>query len=151
MTTTKFALVGAWQLTVSGAPYKPHLIMFHMDGTLTITNPTNVQQSVDEAGHVTGTNDSVGMGIWLPDRATEILRPGRARYFIGTFVELNADARTHKPVDQLEVTFRVKMGSIDTFEGDALAVLAGQELPAKFDGVRIRINERALGKLPAVR
>lgn len=63
----KVSIVGAWRMQVlpvdgvpgSGAPYSPHLMTFHADNTVLMTNPTNVQE---KAGN--GTTDSVGMGAW---------------------------------------------------------------------------------------
>src|SRR5437773_1333668 len=54
-------VVGVWEVDAA-APYRPHLFTFHEDGTMTTTNPTNVQE--DAGALHNGTNDSLGMGVW---------------------------------------------------------------------------------------
>src|SRR6185369_17614378 len=55
------SIVGVWEVTAV-APYAPHLFTFHSDGTMTSTNPANVQEN--PAKPHGGTNDSLGMGEW---------------------------------------------------------------------------------------
>ena len=45
--------VGVWFVNAVGAPFQPHMVTFHSDGTMEIDNP--------EAGDP-HTSDSVGMG-----------------------------------------------------------------------------------------
>src|SRR5215813_6215693 len=67
--------VGAWFVDAVGAPFQPHLVTFHSDGTMLIDNP--------EAGDP-HTSDSVGMGPWqaqLDDNGKTVI--------VGKFEEIN--------------------------------------------------------------
>lgn len=108
----KDSIVGVWEVEVKGAPFAPHLLLFHADGTMLSTNPGNVQ--LDPADPHGGTHDSLGMGVWK--RVTE----GDSNVYIGTFCEHNAYADNHQPADTLYVTFKIKIKG-DTFSGKALA------------------------------
>lgn len=130
--------VGAWVVQVKGAPFEPHLFIFHSDGTMNTTNPTNVQE--DAAKPHGGTNDSLGMGVWTCGKngTSEI---------VGTFSQLNANADDHKPTDSLFVTFKIEV-SKDTFVGKAAVKVGDTPVPgATFEGKRITIDESALGGL----
>src|SRR5678815_915298 len=49
------SIVGAWEVDAIGAPFVPHVMSFHSDGTMLIDNP--------EAGDP-HTSDSLGLGPW---------------------------------------------------------------------------------------
>lgn len=121
-----------------GAPYVPHLFTFHADGTMSTTNPTNVQED-PEAEHG-GTNDSLGMGVW------ELVDENGTKYVVGTFEQLNAFADNHEPADKLSVTFKLTVDD-DTFEGPAIAELGPFTAPATLEGSRILVDEDALAGL----
>src|ERR1044072_174544 len=74
-------IVGVWEVDAD-APYRPHLFTFHEDGTMTTTNPTNVQEN--PASPHGGTNDSLGMGAW------KVQKEQNVSYVVGTFEQLNA-------------------------------------------------------------
>jgi hypothetical protein len=110
-------IVGSWTLTVSGAPYAPHLIQFGADGTMLISNPSDVQAAVGSDGSP-GTFDSTGHGAWHPVR-------GKRGGYVLTFVELNAfatGALARTPTDALVVTAYVQVSGND-LTGRALAGL----------------------------
>lgn len=131
-------LVGAWQVTADGAPYQPHLFIFHADGTMLTTNPTNVQESATKAHG--GTNDSVGMGAWKCIR-------GKTPSIVGTFMQLNANADDHTPTESLSVTFRITT-SKDGFSGKAAVKVGDIQVPgATLTGKRIVVDMTALGTL----
>ncbi len=90
-------VVGAWTGKAVGAPYEPHLFTFHTDGTMSTTNPTNVQESASAPRG--GTNDSVGMGAWYSSGG----------FVYGSFRQLNAYAADHAPAPDLFVTFRARV------------------------------------------
>lgn len=130
--------VGAWEVQAQGAPYEPHLFIFHADGTMITTNPTNVQEN--PAKQHGGTNDSLGMGTWS---CTE----GKAPEVVGTFYQLNANADDHKPTDKLSVTFKIQ-ASKDTFTETAAVKVGETAVPgATLIGKRIAADETALGTL----
>lgn len=132
------ALVGAWEVQAQGAPYEPHLFIFHADRTMITTNPSNVQESSTKPRG--GTNDSLGMGVWSCTGA----EPSE---IVGTFFQLNAYADDHQPAARLAVTFRIKAAK-NTFSGQA-AVKVGEtpEPGATLIGDRIAIDRTALGTL----
>lgn len=131
-------LVGAWEVQAQGAPYEPHLFIFHADGTMITTNPTNVQEN--PAKQHGGTNDSLGMGTWSCTK-------GKTPEVIGTFYQLNANADDHKPTDKLSVTFKIK-ASKDTFTGTAAVKVGETAVPgATLIGKRIDADQAALGTL----
>jgi hypothetical protein len=115
-------IVGAWEVDAEGAPYRPHLFVFHDDGTMLTTNPTNVQEN-PSAPHG-GTNDSVGMGVW------EVLNEGGQKYVVGTFEQLNAFADDG-----------------DDFAGPAFATQGEFGGPATLTGERIVVDEAVLDTL----
>jgi hypothetical protein len=145
------SIIGAWSVTVQGAPFSPHLYTFLPGGVVLGTNPTDVQ-----AAGADGTNDSVAMGMW---------RKERRDVYVGTFVELNAWSDSaagpgitpHTPAPALIVTFRVRVVG-DALSGDAQAGLwpdmskpvdLTQLRPARFvDGHRITINYPMLAFVP---
>jgi hypothetical protein len=89
-------LVGVWLgNTGDTAPYRDHLVTFHDDGTLDITNPTNVQQ--EAPGYGAGTTDSKGSGQWRWD--------AKRHAVVWWFLELNSDAITHQPAESTKIVF----------------------------------------------
>jgi hypothetical protein len=101
----KAHLVGVWLgNTADTAPYRDHLVTFHRDGTLDITNPTNVQQ--EAPGYGAGTTDSKGSGQWRWD--------AKRHAVVWWFLELNSDAITHQPAESTKIVF------ITRFVGDRM-------------------------------
>jgi len=97
------------------APYVPHLMTFHDDGTMTSTNPTNVQDGPNAGVKVT---DSLGMGTWRWMRLQDGWR------VLITMVQENAlqPARARGP--RLHVTALVDvLAQGDEFDGPAVAEL----------------------------
>lgn len=132
-------IVGVWEVDAV-APYRPHLFTFHSDGTMTTTNPTNVQEN--PAAPHGGTNDSLGMGVWRAEKK------GNGRYVVGTFEQLNAFADNHQPTDKLSVSFKVKLTSGGNgFDGPASATVGADTLPSHLTGVRVKVNEAAVNSL----
>src|SRR5258706_13835984 len=106
-------IVGVWEVDAD-APYRPHLFTFHEDGTMTTTNPTNVQENA--AAPHGGTNDSLGMGVW------KVTKQDSQTFVVGTFEQLNACADNHQPTDKLSVSFKVQVtDNGDGFDGPASA------------------------------
>jgi hypothetical protein len=131
-------LVGAWQVQAQGAPYEPHLFIFHADGTMITTNPTNVQENASRKHG--GTNDSLGMGTWACSE-------GSTPEIVGTFYQLNANADDHSPTDNLSVTFKIT-ASKDAFSGKAAVKVGDEQVPgAVLIGKRIVTDMGALGTL----
>lgn len=122
-------IVGSWRMEVlpvpgvtpSGAPYSPHLMQFHREGTVLMTNPTNVQERNGQ-----GTTDSVGMGAWAA-------RQGQARF---TVVQRNATQPADTPAPDLTLTFTCTVNG-DRFRCTGNARIAGQYIPAILTGQRI--------------
>jgi hypothetical protein len=133
-------IVGAWEVDAD-APYRPHLFTFHSDGTMSSTNPTNVQESLTALGG--GTNDSVGMGAW------KVTTEGNDHFVVGTFEELNAVATTHLPTDTLSVSFKVKLSADGkTFDGPASAKLGtSAAVDSHLKGNRVTIDANAVSHL----
>jgi hypothetical protein len=94
-------IVGAWYVDTVGAPFVPHGMLFHADGTLSLTNP--------DAAEATNSS-SAGYGQWRLDR-------GKVH---GRFFEVNADKNTNLFTTLLVVTFTIKVDG-DTFMGLATA------------------------------
>jgi hypothetical protein len=125
--------VGAWFVNAVGAPFQPHLVTFHADGTMLIDNP--------EAGDP-HTSDSVGMGPW------QIQQNGKDNAtVIGKFEEINADRTTHEFVSTLIVTFTITVNE-DTFTGPAEATYYNPDgttqagpFPATLNGTRIQLSQ----------
>ena len=141
-------IVGVWEVDAD-APYRPHLFTFHSDGTMSTTNPTNVQETVSNAVNdvlsaaTGGTNDSLGMGTWKMMKAQN-----GQQYIVGTFKQLNASAATHLPADTLAVSFKVKYDDkTKTFDGDASAMLGNAVQPSHLKGTKVPIDMDAVNKL----
>ncbi len=130
-------IVGVWEVDAD-APYRPHLFSFHADGTMTTTNPTNVQENPQQPHG--GTNDSLGMGVW------RVEHEGGKRYIVGTFEQLNAFADNHQPTDKLSVSFKVQVSG-DDFSGPASASVGAQTVPSHLTGTRVEIDEAAVDAL----
>ena len=132
-------IVGVWEVDAA-APYRPHLFTFHEDGTMTTTNPTNVQEN--PAAPHGGTNDSLGMGVW------KVQKQGNDRFVIGTFEQLNAFADNHQPADKLSVSFKVKLTNNGSgFDGPAVAKVGADSVPSHLTGVRGQIDHNAVNGL----
>jgi len=135
------AIVGAWEVTAD-APYPPHLFTFHADGTMTTTNPTNVQDSPTAPRG--GTHDSLGMGEW------ELQQEGDQKFIVGTFEQLNAFADNDEPAPTLEVSFKIRLINNDTeFEGPAVVRLGGEVVDdSSLEGTkRIHVNQADVDSL----
>jgi len=131
-------VVGAWQVMADGAPYQPHLFIFHADGTMITTNPTGVQENASKPHG--GSNDSLGMGTWK-------CIGGKTPSIVGTFMQLNANADDHAPTDSLSVTFSIT-ASKDAFNGKAAVKVGDMKVPgATLTGKRISVDMAALGTL----
>jgi hypothetical protein len=134
------AIVGVWEVDAD-APYRPHLFTFHADGTMTTTNPTNVQEN-SSAPHG-GTNDSLGMGVW------KVVKEGTQTFVIGTFEQLNAFADNHQPTDKLSVSFKVQVtNGGEGFDGPASATVGADTFPSHITGTRVNIDQNAVNALP---
>lgn len=131
-------IVGVWEVTAV-APYAPHLFTFHEDGTMTTTNPTNVQEK-PSAPHG-GTNDSLGMGVW------KVQKEGNKRTIVGTFEQLNAFADNHQPTDKLSVSFKVELLNNNEFEGPAKAKVGNQADDSGLHGYRVTIDQTTVDNL----
>ena len=131
------AIVGAWEVTAD-APYAPHLFTFHADGTMSTTNPTNVQENAS-APHG-GTNDSLGMGTW------EIVNDSGTKYVVGTFEQLNAYADNHQPTDKLSVSFKITVEN-NVLDGPAQAKLGNETVPSHLHGTKILVDQAAVDGL----
>jgi len=132
-------IAGVWEVDAD-APYRPHLFTFYADGTMTSTNPTNVQENAGQPHG--GTNDSVGMGVWRLEN-----QHGK-HYVVGTFEELNAFADNHQPTDKLSVSFKLQVTNDgSSFSGPAAAHLGTQTVPSHLTGTRVRIDEAAVNAL----
>ena len=132
-------IVGVWEVTAV-APYAPHLFTFHDDGTMSSTNPTNVQEGTAKPHG--GTNDSVGMGEWKE------IQKGKNKYIVGTFEELNALADTHQPTDKLSVSFKVQLTNHgDGFDGPASATVGSETNPSHLSGTRLGVDYTAVNEL----
>lgn len=132
-------IVGVWEVDAD-APYRPHLFTFHDDGTMTSTNPTNVQENPSDPHG--GTNDSLGMGVW------KVEMDHGSSYVVGTFEELNAFADNHQPTDTLSVSFKVQLTDSDEgFDGPAVAKLGNLTAPSHLTGTRLHIDQSAVDSL----
>jgi hypothetical protein len=106
-------VVGAWYVDTIGAPFAPHGITFHADGTLDLTNP--------DAAEATNSS-SAGMGSWVAFGKDEVR---------GQFFEVNADKGTNQFTTLLVVKFEIKVSDL-TFRGPANA--------SYYDGNRNLVN-----------
>lgn len=123
-------VVGAWYVDAVGAPFAPHAMLFHNDGTVEITNP--------DAAEATNSS-SDGMGAWIE----------KQRQVVGQFLEVNADKATNKFTTNLIVTFTLTVNG-DSFSGPANATYYdgnGQPVagpfPATLKGQRITSDSSA--------
>ena len=98
-------IIGAWYVDAVGAPFQPHIAIFHSDQTMIINNP--------EFGDP-HTSDSMGMGPWRIDKG------GDQAIIKGAFVEINADRTTNKYVSKLVVHYTLTVSG-NTFTGPAQA------------------------------
>jgi len=125
-------ITGAWYVDTCGAPFAPHGITFHDDGSLDLTNP--------DAAEATNSS-SAGMGSW-----NWVLLPGGGRGAYGRFFEVNADKATNQFTSLLIVTFEFRVSG-DTFTGPATAryydgdrnLVAGP-FPATLRGQRFAVD-----------
>ncbi len=103
---------GGAYYVLAEAPYGPHLMTFHDDGTMTSTNPSNVQDGPTAGVKVT---DSLGMGTWR--------WIGHRHHVLITMVQENAlqPARARGP--RLHVSARVEVDREGNFAGPAIAEL----------------------------
>lgn len=132
-------IVGVWEVDAV-APYAPHLFTFHEDGTMTTTNPTNVQEKPSQPHG--GTNDSLGMGVW------KVQKEGNKRVIVGTFEQLNAFADNHKPTDKLSVSFKVQLlNNSSEFDGPAKAKVGNQAQDSGLHGYRVTIDQATVNGL----
>lgn len=99
------SIVGAWRVDAKGAPFVPHVALFHADGTLLIHNP--------DAGNP-HTSDSLGVGAWKVDGE-------HPQTIIGVFEEITADRTSHQEVARLRVTFTLRIEGANAFTGPAEA------------------------------
>ena len=115
-----------------GAPFAPHSVIFHADGTLTFDFPDAAEKN---------NSASTGNGKWRV----------KNNKVIGRFFEINADRATNKATGTLVVTFTLTVKG-RTFEGPALATYndtAGvpipglEDLPANLKGQRQDIGDPA--------
>lgn len=134
---TSRAIVGAWEVTAD-APYPPHLFTFHADGTMSTTNPTNVQENASDPRG--GTNDSLGMGTW------KAVNENGTKYVVGTFEQLNAYADNHQPTDKLSVSFKIKVKG-NELDGPAQAKLGAFTVPSHLHGTKIAVDQAAVDNL----
>lgn len=122
-------ITGAWYVDTVGAPFVPHGITFHGDGTVDLTNP--------DAAEATNSS-SAGMGVWqwIPQK-----NGAKGRFF-----EVNADKATNQFTSILVVTFEFIVSG-DRFTGPATAtyydgnrnIVAGP-FPATLKGQRFTVD-----------
>lgn len=122
------SIVGAWRVDAEGAPFVPHVALFHADGTCLIHNP--------DAGNP-HSSDSLGVGVWKVDE-------DRPNTIMGVFEEIAADRASHQYVHQLRVTFTLTLEGAHAFTGPAEATYSTAQgtkqhetHPAKLIGTRI--------------
>ena len=96
------AIVGAWFVKDTGAPFPYHMYVFNADGTMQQANP--------DAGDP-HSSDSDGKGVWVAvgDRIK------------GKWVEVTADRASHKFMGRTEISYDVKV-TADTFAGTITAI-----------------------------
>jgi hypothetical protein len=123
-------IVGAWYVDTVGAPFAPHAMIFHSDGTVQITNPDAAEKT---------NSSSAGYGAWKATRGG----------FEGQFLEVNADKTTNLFTTNLMVTFRVVVHG-DRFDGPAAATYYNRDgqpvqgpFPATLKGQRITTDSGA--------
>ncbi|HLV97291.1 MAG TPA: hypothetical protein VKT82_01320 [Ktedonobacterales bacterium] len=126
------SIVGAWRVDAEGAPFVPHVALFHADGTCLLHNP--------DAGNP-HTSDSLGVGAWKVEGE-------HAQTIMGVFEEINADRDTHQCVSGLRVTFTLTLDGANAFRGPAEATyyapdgsrLHDQTHQATLIGIRIAVK-----------
>lgn len=119
--------VGAWYVDTVGAPFEPHGIIFHSDGTMVLTNPDAAEAE---------NSSSAGYGQWVKTR----------NGVRGSFFEVNADKSTNQFTTILVVDFDLTVNG-NRFTGPATAnyydgnrtVVAGP-FPATLHGQRHTIG-----------
>lgn len=123
-------IVGAWYVDTVGAPFAPHAMIFHSDGTVQITNPDAAEKT---------NSSSAGYGSW------KAVRGG----FAGQFLEVNADKTTNQFTSNLIVRFRITLHG-DRFDGPADATYYNSDgnavqgpFPATLKGQRISVDSGA--------
>lgn len=94
-------IVGAWYVDTVGAPFLPHGMIFHADGTVILTNPDAAEAQ---------NSSSAGYGQW------EV----RGKKIHGRFFEVNADKTTNQFTTLLVVTFTLRVDG-KKFSGPATA------------------------------
>ncbi len=97
------SIVGAWLVEIHGAPFVPHVAIFHADGTFLVHNP--------EAGDP-HSSDSLGVGAWKLDQDD-------SRVIVGQFQEINADRITGQYASRLVVRCMLTMQGANAFSGSA--------------------------------
>ena len=95
-------IVGAWVVSIPGAPFPLHMFVFHSDGT--------VEQSNPDAGDPKA-SDSNLMGGWRSDGGG----------YRGKLVEITADRTTRQLASRGEITFALRVSG-NTFDGTASAI-----------------------------
>ncbi|MES2325966.1 MAG: hypothetical protein V4499_01370 [Pseudomonadota bacterium] len=119
------AIVGAWLIHDSKAPFPMHIYVFNADGTMQQANP--------DAGDAHG-SDSDGKGIWVSDRD----------HYRGKWVEIMADRSTHHFTGRGEYSFEISVsgdrlngnGTMNLFDPNDQPTGGG---PTTFTGERVRL------------
>lgn len=112
-TAAPLDILGTWYVDTVGAPFKPHGMIFHLDGTMVLTNPDAAEAQ---------NSSSAGYGSWQLKR----------NQVVGQFFEVNADKTTNQFTTLLIVKFTITSVTPDRFSGDATA--------SYFDGDRHLVN-----------
>lgn len=94
-------IVGVWEITADGAPFRHHVMTFHADGTMAQSNP-------DHGNRIT--SDSNGMGVWRAE--------GPA--IVGAFLEFTVDRANPDLVTKGVVHFELFVTGV-SLEGTAAA------------------------------
>jgi hypothetical protein len=110
-----------------GAPFEPHGIIFHADGTMILTNPDAAEAQ---------NSSSAGYGVWIKTK----------NGVKGRFFEVNADKTTNKFTTILVVDFSLTVDgnrftgpATATYYDGSRAVVAGP-FPAELKGQRFTIT-----------
>lgn len=125
--TSPAKVVGAWYVDTVGAPFLPHGMLFHADGTLSLTNPDAAEAA---------NSSSAGYGQW----------EAAGREVRGRFFEVNADKTTNQFTTLLVVTFRIRLdgrrfsgpATAEYFDGDRRLVQG--PFPATLLGQRFEVS-----------
>jgi hypothetical protein len=119
------AIVGAWLIHDSKAPFPMHMYVFNSDGTMQQANP--------DAGDAHG-SDSDGKGIWVADGS----------HIRGKWVEIMADRATHGFTGRGEYSFEISVSG-DRLNGNGTMNLFDANdqptgrVPTTFTGERVRL------------